>query len=167
MSLFDFKNIYNAYYSQFSLYFNRRNTSMIRKLSLLAILLGLTGLLWEINHHTFTDPETGLMWQDDVNARTEEKEWRKAFYYCEGLSLDGFDDWQLPTIGQLRSLVDDTRDDPAVKKGITNIKSSVYWSRSPFISFSNFAWTVNFEDGDDGWANEDRGYYVRCVRESH
>ncbi len=56
---------------------------------------------------TVTDLATGLMWQtaDDGTPR----DWEEALSYCENLSLAGHDDWHLPTIKELQSLVDYTR----------------------------------------------------------
>lgn len=55
------------------------------------------------------DPKTGLCWQDpqkdaytaaDVGLRPEE-----AQRYCDELVLGGYDDWRVPTIDELRTLV--------------------------------------------------------------
>ncbi len=49
------------------------------------------------------DVELGLMWQNppaDTQLAFEE-----ALAYCENLELVGFDDWRLPGIGELRSLI--------------------------------------------------------------
>ncbi len=57
-----------------------------------------------------TDPRTGLMWQMDW-CSPGSVPWNWAVRSCEELVLDGYDDWRLPTISELRSLVqgcDDT-----------------------------------------------------------
>ena len=51
----------------------------------------------------WTDPSTGLMWQarlPDTYAT-----WRQAVAYCDTLILAGFDDWRLPHISELRTLL--------------------------------------------------------------
>lgn len=48
----------------------------------------------------WTDPETGLEWQDP--QAEEQMAWADAVLYCA--SLEG-GDWRLPTIGELRMLV--------------------------------------------------------------
>jgi len=53
---------------------------------------------------TISDYATGLMWQksDDGKAR----DWEKSIEYCENLELAGYDDWHLPNIKELQSIVD-------------------------------------------------------------
>jgi hypothetical protein len=52
---------------------------------------------------TWTDPETGLTWQ--VNVASDYVNWSDAAAYCDGLELADRDDWRLPTISELRTLV--------------------------------------------------------------
>ena len=39
------------------------------------------------------------------SAQTEHKKWAEAKTYCESLEEDGFSDWRLPTVSELRTLV--------------------------------------------------------------
>ena len=51
----------------------------------------------------WVDSTTGLWWQ---NPGTEKLfTFDEAIAYCEGLKWSGQDDWRLPTIGELRSLI--------------------------------------------------------------
>jgi hypothetical protein len=49
------------------------------------------------------DPVTGLCWEEPPDATM--RSWDEAVAYCDALALGGFTDWQMPTIGQLRSLI--------------------------------------------------------------
>jgi hypothetical protein len=49
------------------------------------------------------DPATDLCWQDPPS--TDTMIWNVAKYYCEAMSLGGHDDWVVPSIEQLVSLV--------------------------------------------------------------
>ncbi len=52
---------------------------------------------------TYTDPVTGLMWE---GAGSEDESYMDAAKnYCEGLVLENFGDWRLPTITELRTLI--------------------------------------------------------------
>lgn len=51
---------------------------------------------------TWTDPNTNLMWE--VKCGNWQK-WDDAITYCEALVLNGYDDWRLPNIDELRTLI--------------------------------------------------------------
>ena len=42
------------------------------------------------------DTDTKLMWQDDADTSTVQKDWQGAKDYCSKLSLGGYHDWRLP-----------------------------------------------------------------------
>lgn len=56
---------------------------------------------------TVTDRATGLTWQQADSGRG--MDWEHALGYCESLSLAGKDDWRLPSVKELQSLVDYSR----------------------------------------------------------
>jgi hypothetical protein len=63
---------------------------------------------------TSCDPTSGLLWEnppDDTSVY-----WDVAVSYCDGLSLGGHDDWVMPTVDELRSLI---RGCPATETGGT------------------------------------------------
>ncbi|MBW2184498.1 MAG: DUF1566 domain-containing protein, partial [Deltaproteobacteria bacterium] len=51
------------------------------------------------------DTETGLCWQDPPYQKGRGLCWEAANDYCEQLIFDGHDDWWLPNITELRTLV--------------------------------------------------------------
>ncbi len=56
--------------------------------------------------NTWTDAASGLTWTTDpVETSSAVLGWSEATDYCESLVCDGHDDWRLPTISELRSLV--------------------------------------------------------------
>ena len=88
---------------------------------------------------TVSDTSTGLMWQQDTARDTEGNydpmTWEEALAYCESRTIGGHTDWRLPTIKELRSLVDYTQYDPAIDKvRFPNTVSSYYWSSTTYAS---------------------------------
>jgi hypothetical protein len=53
------------------------------------------------------DPATKLTWEAVPMKELQESSlnWQEAKDHCENLTLGGFDDWRLPTISELRSLI--------------------------------------------------------------
>ena len=113
----------------------------------------------ESKKSVFIDNSTNLMWQDDIEARTVRKNWQGAIDYCSNLKLAGYDDWRLPDLDTLKALY-------PKKNNLKNIVSDVYWSSSPSVSDSSFAWYVFFSYGYDYGNYKSYSSYVRCVRDS-
>lgn len=111
---------------------------------------------------TVTDHVTGLVWQrnDDGIPRT----WKQALYYCEGLTLANRSTWRLPTIKELRSIADVSRDTPALDPLFGGTGSAMYWSSTTFVEDSTTAWGVNFQYGATNINDKTLTDYVRCVR---
>lgn len=109
-----------------------------------------------------TDTTTGLQWQDN---ETPYKTWTESIDYCEALSLDGHDDWRLPNIKELTSLVDDSKPGLAISDVFQYTGTSeVYWSSTTSVSNSGHAWRVDFVNGYQSINNKGGSCYLRCVR---
>jgi hypothetical protein len=125
---------------------------------------------------TVTDTCTGLMWQKDtadvngdglVSPEWDGGDaviWRDALEYCEGLSFAGHDDWRLPNVRELQSIVDYGRFDPAIDP-VFGALFGYYWSSSTYADNPDSAWIVSFNDGYV-LVDFDKGlhFHVRAVR---
>ena len=101
---------------------------------------------------TVMDKKTKLMWEDtsQTESESQKKTLSNAISYCENLNLDGHDNWRLPNVKELLSIVVDYRYDTAINsaflyypQGATS--SSVtfgYWSSTS--NGSSNSWIVNF-----------------------
>jgi len=107
------------------------------------------------------DSETGLVWQD--NSKIVKKDWSGAKGYCKNLSLGGYDNWRLPNVDELISIVDTKKKSPAIKSIFKNTKSNWYWSSTEYKGDSSKAWFVFFNFGYDYYGSKSNEYYVRCV----
>ena len=103
---------------------------------------------------TVTDNCTGLMWQKrsaDVNndgqsTFQDSLPWCNALNLCLNLGLAGHDDWRLPNIRELESIVDYGRVNPAIDPVFSAI-SGRYWSSTSIESNPEGAWLVEFFGG--------------------
>ena len=125
---------------------------------------------------TVTDTCTGLMWQKDtadVNGDGQSTDqdftnWCRALGYCENLSLAGHDDWRLPNVRELQSIVDYGRFSPSIDP-VFGALSYFYWSSTSFAYDRGglgrvYAWIVFFRYGLVQFDDLDGDKYVRAVR---
>lgn len=112
------------------------------------------------------DRGTMLMWQDTeetINLMFTHKE---AIEYCENLTLGGFDNWRLPKIDELKTIVDTKNHPYYINRIFKNKIASGYWARDTLWRTLNFyAWYMNFLSGTPYYYNRDYHKYVRCVRD--
>lgn len=73
----------------------------------------------------FIDRQTGLMWQDDAKVPKSIKSLSEAKYYCQRLSLKGYNDWRVPSIEELVSLINYDQLSMLHVKGYTNSSGQV------------------------------------------
>jgi hypothetical protein len=132
---------------------------------ILLITLGLSTALFASfskSGDIVTDSTTGLQWQDD--SIVSDKSWTQAIDYCENLTLGTHDDWRLPNLKELTSIVDDSRVSPSIDTSVfEHTASSNYWSSTTYAGVSDFAWLVGFGYGRQ-YYYKSYGNHVRCVR---
>jgi hypothetical protein len=123
---------------------------------------------------TVTDTMTCLQWQQataDPNGdgTPDSMNWENALDYAENLSLTDHDDWRLPDINELDSIVDYSRWDPSIDPTVfPDTVSSDYWSSTTYAYFyTDVAWLVYYLSGGAGgvqFNGKSSMYYVRAVR---
>lgn len=130
------------------------------------------------NGATITDNTTGLMWEklkDDgtINDWDTTYTWADAFLVkiadLNSANFAGHNDWRLPNINELQTLVDYGRLDPAIDSVFNNgtgsfTQSSDYWSSTTFAIDTSGAWTVSFLFGNVSGVDKTTPFYVRAVR---
>jgi hypothetical protein len=115
---------------------------------------------------TVRDNRTGLTWQKSDDGTT--RSWDDAVSYCDTLNLGGRDDWRLPRVDELRTIVDYLRYSPAIDP-VFNSNLTFYWSSStnvngPDAPWPYDRWSVDFWIGEVLAYSNPYGNYVRCVR---
>jgi hypothetical protein len=126
---------------------------------------------------TILDNCTGLTWQKDAADVSGDHQiddadrlpWCAALAFCDNLNFAGHDDWRLPNIRELQSIVDYGRSNPSLDPVFGAPTLSAYWSSTPIADHHEYAWYVSFFGGivDNGGvsASGKDGYlYSRAVR---
>jgi hypothetical protein len=122
---------------------------------------------------TVTDTMTGLMWFKNESGPFV---WENALIYCEGLTFAGYDDWRMPNIKELLSIVDFNRYGPAWDinyfpdippawekwQDHLTLSSTTKFNPTPEI----YAWALHFYHGQQPTAYKNSSYWIRPVRNS-
>jgi uncharacterized protein (TIGR02145 family) len=143
------------------------------------------------------DPDTGLTWSSvgigESPNSSNRFDWDEARKYCNSLEENGLTDWHLPTINELRTLIQNcsgtvTGGSCGVTDSCLSFSScwskescyscsydesggysklgdtSWFWSSSVQSEVPSYRWLVLFDDGSVGNLNVENNLYVRCVR---
>lgn len=120
------------------------------------------GKFWPIPRFTagvyvVTDNLTGLIWVKSVSAG--KMQWSQAIDYCTSLVIwepaGGpfsilYDNWRLPNVKELLSLIDYSNQDPALITGHPFINVHLddsYWTSTTYVGDTDYAWNVNINEG--------------------
>jgi hypothetical protein len=140
------------------------------------------GVKWDIadrfvaNDTVVTDTLTGLQWQKDpsVNNSNSTVDWNTALSTCNNytVTIDGtvYDDWRLPNVLELASLIDLAAANPASAlngNGFSRVLGvGGYWTSSTYAPSTGRAWVVRFSVGsvDDVGKTYGGNYRAWCVR---
>ena len=121
--------------------------------------------------NTVIDLATGLMWIKDpgqVSGLYDRMYWYDALNACENLEYGGWDDWRLPNINELMSIVDHSRYDPAFDTLFFTPFPDTwtpYWSSTTNASWPDGAWALYPYDGyKTTWGKPWDMCFVRPVR---
>ena len=97
-----------------------------------------------------TDNLTGLMWPRNANLTAVPLKWNAAIDYANTLTLCGFDDWRLPNINELESIIHGGQSNTEtwlITEGFTNTQTSWYWTSTTYAAQTNNAWLVDIRTG--------------------
>jgi hypothetical protein len=116
-----------------------------------------------------TDTKSSLQWQDNYNDNNnfiKKTSWTKAIDYCENLVLEGENDWKVPNIKELQSIINNEELIFGLNEIFKNKKASSYWSSTTYkrLPYSN-VWKVDFSNGSTlKGEKKDSISFIRCVR---
>ena len=111
------------------------------------------------------DDKSGLVWQDNQVVAQKEMTQQEAIAYCQNLKLDSFEDWRLPTVKEFYTIIDLTKNRPALKNGFEIRNDERYWTATPFVKNPDKeAWRISMSYGEAEPYKKSRDYRVRCVR---
>jgi len=124
---------------------------------------------FEVADSAVLDRQTGLHWQRQADGGGQPVDWAGAFKTVAALNRrrpNGWNDWRLPSIAELESLIDLGRHSPALTSGHPfRGLEAFYWSSTTSAYETRYAWTLYLQDGALGVGFKPRAeFFVWAVR---
>jgi hypothetical protein len=126
------------------------------------------------NDGTILDNTTGLVWKrcsEGLSGTLCESGTPTIFNWLEALktaavsNFAGKNDWRLPSIKELATIVERQCTMPAINEIVFPATPTMsFWSSTPYDANSAFAWNIYFPYGISDGNNKDYKFYVRLVR---
>lgn len=106
------------------------------------------------------DLKSGKVYSDA--AASAKMNYNDALKYCTDMNHLGASDWELPSIDELKAIMELGRRDLNVKRAFKNVQEGIYWSATK--DRRGDAWYVDFDLGRYSTTEFDHAYYALCVR---
>ncbi len=125
----------------------------------------------DTTNEVVNDSISALMWQDDSNVTLTD--YSSAMTKCNDLVLATYDDWRLPNINELLSILDFTGTTSLLNSAFVNARDKQFWSSTQLVSDTTKAWYVDFSNNmskavkstiEKNQSDPTLMPYVRCVR---
>jgi len=120
-------------------------------------------MIKSVSNITFID--NNLMWQDskvNVESKLNRLELK---VYCRKLDFANRKDWRVPTVSEMLTLIDYTKNTPASISKVKYIIPLKYWTSSSSVLQNRKNWFVDFDYGRSGVDSDLKRYNIRCVRD--
>ena len=146
----------------------------------------ITGLIWEVkqdeddiqNYANPHDADNEYTWYDsnpatnggDPGTHGDGTDTEDFINALNDTQFGGYDDWRMPTIKELPTIVDSSIRDiqhtsPIINRDyFPNTVSPPYWTSSTYTYYPQLAWYVGFHFGDVNRTDKSDDWYVRAVR---
>lgn len=126
------------------------------------------------NDGTVSDSITGLTWKrcsEGLSGALCESgtpatyTWQEALKTGAGSTFAGKNDWRLPNIKELATIVERQCTMPAINEIIFPATPTMsFWSSTPYDANPAFAWNIYFPYGISDGNNKEYKFFVRLVR---
>jgi hypothetical protein len=142
---------------------------------LLGIMPVATSAPYTSNGAEVTDTNTGLIWRrcaegmtwDGINTCTgtasvftHEAALQRAMAQANSSGVA----WRLPNVKELASITDKSLNPTFDSTVFPATPTGIFWSSSPFVSATGYAWVVDFNAGGIGGTARNSYYSMRLVR---
>ncbi|MFY8327787.1 DUF1566 domain-containing protein [Pseudoalteromonas sp. ZZD1] len=126
---------------------------------------------------TVSDSVTGLMWQTcsygqsydaDTKSCTNsaiKTTWQEALRASVNDRTGNYDDWQVPNIKELASILEHKCVTPSINEDVfIGSKNDNYWTNTSNVTDPSFAWVYTFDRGLNSLHAKASNVYLRFVR---
>jgi hypothetical protein len=109
---------------------------------------------WQVDRQTTVDRRTGIMWSQLADNAGPPITWHEALEAIKAMNrkaAGGYNDWRLPNIRELESLVDLNSHSPALPEDCPfEGVADGFWSSTTSVYEPRFAWVLYTRDGAVG-----------------
>lgn len=108
----------------------------------------------------YTDTRTGLVWSHVIHIGT----WKEAIFDCETWVENGAEDWRLPNIKELQTIIIETAIEATKFLPFVETEATL-WSSTPYVGASGWAYAL-YSNGGTAFAQKMSTNYYEffCVR---